>query len=52
MRYIVIIPGEEVFQTNWFSPENFADGMTVIDTQADTYTTDGRNWLPVQYDTL
>jgi len=45
-QYIVIVPGEAPFFTNWMSPEMFPakEESICINTYNGTYSTDGENW--------
>lgn len=51
MRYL-ISHNSDPFFTNWFSPENFMEGMTVYDVHNETFTTDGKTWHPIKRDIL
>jgi len=55
MRYLVTMNGNPPFLTKWFEYDNhWQDGinMVVCDLQSLTYTTDGKNWLPIEIDHL
>ena len=55
MRYLVTMNGNPPFLTKWFEYDNhWQDGinMVVCDLQNLTYTTDGKNWNPIEIDQL
>lgn len=53
MRYLITHPDHEPFLTWYFDVENcFVEGMTVYDTTARLYTTDGKNWKFINEDKL
>ncbi len=55
MRYLVTMNGNPPFLTKWFEYENHWQdnvNMAVCDLQNLTYTTDGKNWLPIETDQL
>lgn len=51
MRYL-IINNQAPFLTNYFNPENFEDGMMVVDWVKGKYTVDGENWEVLEIDGL
>lgn len=52
MQYLIIYAGK-AYYTKWFEAENhFVEGMTVIDLVDDKYTTDGKNWIDIEFDHL
>jgi hypothetical protein len=53
MRYLVTMPDNEPFFTEWFDTENhFAETMVVYDLAKGLYTTDGVTWEEIQEDHL
>jgi len=55
MRYLVTIPNFHAFLTKWYEYENHWDdgkGMVIYDLQNLTYTTDGKDWHPIEQDHL
>jgi len=51
--YLVTQPNHRPFLTTHFDPENhWQDGMVVFRMGNLTYTTDGKNWQPVGFDSL
>lgn len=55
MRYLVTSNINEPFFTDWFQPENhWRDDclMVIYDLQDGVYTDDGRNWWPIEKDSL
>ena len=53
MRYLITMPYNEPFFTEWFDAENnFAETMTVYDLAEGFYTTDGITWKEIQEDQL
>lgn len=53
MRYLITTSEHPPFRTEFFDPENhFTPGMAVYDLAKNLYTTDGKNWLIIEIDTL
>jgi hypothetical protein len=55
MRYLITTKNEPPFLTRWFEYENHFNpelGMIIYDLSANTYTTDGINWLEIEIDHL
>jgi len=52
MTYLILHEGK-AFYTEWFMAENnFVEGMTVFNLDADTFTTDGEKWQAIEFDHL
>ena len=55
MRYLIILKEGQPFYTEWFNYENFFDPEKiayVFDLATFHHTTDGKNWLETENDTL
>jgi len=54
--YLVTLPGFSPFLTTIFDPENhWQEGMVVYHFYGNShanYTTDGINWIPIEFDSL
>lgn len=52
-RYLILIPNEIPFLTNYFDKENnFFKGMSVYDLANKLYTYDGETWNKIEVDHL
>lgn len=55
MRYLITTDGYEPFLTKWFDPDNHFNaeiGMIVYDLVYNKYTTNGYNWIDIEFDHL
>lgn len=54
MRYIIITRDNKAFRTDWFSSvNNWSDNIhCVIDLLTNSIMYDGKNWMPIEIDTL
>lgn len=52
MRYLVIMPGDVPYYTEWVSEELFPVEGYVIDTATGTFSEDGKNWVDIEKDHL
>ncbi len=53
MRYLITIPNEAPFLTNWYSFENnYIQGMVIYDLNKLTYSTDGKRFVVIDFDHL
>lgn len=53
MKYLITLPNQEPFLTNWYDYENnYSEGMIVYDLETYKFTIDGKTWNDIMEDSL